>query len=1113
MGRDEHRVLVEKLDEFIRKYYKNQVIRGSLYATGLTLVFFLALSTAEYLAHFETTVRTLLFWSYLVGTLAILARLIVYPLLQIYHIGKVISQEQAASIIGIHFPEVKDKLLNTLQLQKMATESFEANDLVQASIQQRIEELKPIPFARAVNFGENRRYIKYAALPVCAILLLLFAAPSVLTDGTKRLIAHRTYFKLAPFSFNIQNENLQTRQHEDFTLKVSLSGTDIPEQLTLIAGDRKFQLIREKTTQFKYTFRNVQGDTRFRLSGNGFDSEEYLLKALPNPLILNFSVALDYPDYTGRKDEVVTNIGDLDLPMGTKASWQFKTTNTDGIRLRFHKGMVETKRHGKDDFSHSQIFLESDRYTVSSFNELVKGNDSVTYGIRVIPDQYPSIEVGQRMDSLNDKRWYFIGMIRDDYGFKNLTFNYTYVNSKDPEKQGKKTEKLTVEKGSTQARFYYEWDASLLDVLPGEEVEYYFEVWDNDAVQGSKSARTQRAIFKAPSLDELNEKNDKTNNEIKKDLESSIKEARSIQKDLLDLKKKILEKKEPSWEDKKKMKDILDRQKELEQKMNSIQQQNLKNQQEQKEYKSLSPELLEKQQQLNELFEKIMTDEMKELFEEMEKLLDELTREKMKDMMDQMKLNEKDIEKELDRSLEIFKQMEFEQKLEETKNKLEKLQKEEEKLSEDTKEKNQSDQELINRQEDIKEEFEKTKEDLDKLKEMNQELERPKDMEDPSGDSKEAEDAMQQSQQELKQSQNKKASQSQKKASDKMKEMAEQLGAMQSQMSGESNTEDLQALRELLENLVELSFEQEALMDELQKTDRNSPSYVKINQEQKKLKDDAKMIEDSLFALSKRVIQLQSIVNREISSINMNMEKAIDYLSEAHMGRNYTSMAAERQQFVMTSVNNLALMLDEVAQQMQNMSQSAGDGSCSKPGGKGSKPSISSLRQMQEQLNKQLEQLKKEGQKPGMQGKGQMSEQLARMAAQQEAIRNALQQMNQELNKDGKKSLGDLDGLMKEMEQTEKDLVNKQLNRETVLRQQEIMTRLLESEKAERERDMEEKRESKEGKSTENSNPKEFLKYKTMKLKEVELLKTVPPTLSPYYKRKVNDYFNQYNKE
>jgi hypothetical protein len=135
-----------------------------------------------------------------------------------------------------------------------------------------------------------------------------------------------------------------------------------------------------------------------------------------------------------------------------------------------------------------------------------------------------------------------------------------------------------------------------------------------------------------------------------------------------------------------------------------------------------------------------------------------------------------------------------------------------------------------------------------------------------------------------------------------------------------------------------------------------------------------------------------------------------------------------------------------------------------------------------------------------------ISQELAKMAAQQEALRNALQQLDKESNKDGQGKLGDLQKIIKQMEENEKDIVNKRINDATLNRQQDILTRLLESEKAERQREQEERRESNEGRETART-PPQFEEYKKLKLRETELLKTIPPSFTTFYKNLVNSYF------
>ena len=267
------------------------------------------------------------------------------------------------------------------------------------------------------------------------------------------------------------------------------------------------------------------------------------------------------------------------------------------------------------------------------------------------------------------------------------------------------------------------------------------------------------------------------------------------------------------------------------------------------------------------------------------------------------------------------------------------------------------------------------------------------------------------------------------------------------------------------------------------------------------------MVEDSLYSLSKKVPQIQSAVNKEIQVINLNINSSLENLAERR-----TAESNRNQQYAMTSINNLALMLSEALDQMQRAQQNA------KSGGKGKKQqSLSQLSKMQEQLNKNMQKAREQMQQEGSQGqtkqgKGQqMSEQLAKMAREQQMIRQGMQEINRELNKDGQSGLGNLDKLMKEMEQTETDLVNKKIHQETIQRQQEILTKLLEAEKADRERELDKQRESKRG-IDQPSNTNNYMKeFNVLKQKEVELLKTVPPSLNSFYKIKVGDYFKFLN--
>jgi myosin heavy subunit len=277
--------------------------------------------------------------------------------------------------------------------------------------------------------------------------------------------------------------------------------------------------------------------------------------------------------------------------------------------------------------------------------------------------------------------------------------------------------------------------------------------------------------------------------------------------------------------------------------------------------------------------------------------------------------------------------------------------------------------------------------------------------------------------------------------------------------------------------------------NQIQQTD---PKYIKICQHQLKIKDDSKVLEDSLLSLAKKDPFMGSIVTREVGELNDHVDKAVENIRERRKGN-----ASSEMQLSMTSINNLALMLNDHFDMMMDMMANA------KPSmGKGKNKGQQSLGEMQKKLNEQIEQLKNSG-KSGR----QLSEELARMAAEQERIRRALQEMQEKLEQQGGKSPGgDIPG---KMEQTEMDLVNKQLTEQTIRRQKDILTRLLETEKSMREQNLDEERKGETAKEYQKEIPRAFEEYLRLKEKEVELLKTVPPKLYPYYKKEVSEYFKR----
>lgn len=1160
----QNNILIQKLDEFIRKYYKNLLIKGALYSLALLIGAFLTVVLLNYFGEFNTTARTIFFFSFLALTIFVLAKYIAVPLLKLNKIGDRISYTEAASIIGTHFTSVQDKLLNVLQLQNQQG-LIGSNDLLLASIDQKINELQPVPFTSAIDLKENTKYLKYV-LPILFLFLSIYIIwPSIITKGTERLVNYQTYYaKEMPFQFNVLNNDLTALQSQDYELNVKITGEQIPNEVFVKVNGIEYKLEKSDNINFTYLFKNVQKNTEFNLTAAGFESDAFELKVLPKPVITQFSAQLIYPAYLNKANEQLVNSGDMQLPQGTKVVWTFNTKNTDKLSLHFTDTLINPDHVSADQFTYSRKFMNSNNYILKATNlQVDKAIDSVSYVVNVIPDQYPLIDLEQKVDSTDTKRVYLSGSIKDDYGFSELHFVFKKYFTDSTNTSREKTEVIPISINNKQVsqNYFYYLNASTFSLQPGDKVEYYFEVFDNDGVNGVKSSKTSVLVYKAPTLDEINENASKNNAEIKKDLEESIKRAKQLQKDVNDLSKKLNDKNQMSYDEKKKLEEILNKQQQLRNKVEEVKKENQQNNQMQNEFSQQDESLMEKQQELEKLFDEIMTPEMKKLFDELQKAMNQLNKDQVQQKLEELKLTNKDLEKELDRNLELFKQLEVQQKMQNAYDKLEELKNKELDLKNETENKNQDNKNQDNKnqenkdnknknleekQKEISKEFDKLKEDLKELEKKNNELEEPASLPKNEEKQNEISKQMQKSAEQLNNGNKKEASKSQEDAAKKMEEMQDEMSDSMEANEQQQQEENAAALRQILENLLNLSFSQEDLMKQLNVTRIDNPQYIKIPQQQKKLKDDSQIIEDSLLALSKRVPSISSMVNREISSINNNIEKTIKALAERN-----TSESSMRMQSSMTSINNLALLLNESLEQMQkqmkaNAKQKGKKGNCKKPGsGQGqspsNSPSIPNMKKLQEQLNKQLEELKKSmeqgqkpgekpgqkpgnkpgqkpGQKPGM-GQGQQgsgfnipgtSEQFAKLAAQQEAIRRQMQMLMEKLKNKGSNPGGNIAELM---EQTEKELVNKQISNEMIKRQNDILTKLLESEKAEREREQDEKRKSNEAKNQNLSNPSEFLEYKRLKEKELELINTVPPSLTPFYKEKVNNYFNSVNKK
>ena len=698
MKNGNYNLLLQKLDDFIRKFYFNKLIRGSIYFFSLALVIFLLAVVLEYLGNFSSQLRTILFYSTSAILITLLLFFIAYPLTQILALGKRITHEQASKIIGKHFREVDDKLYNVLQLKKQAEDT--PSSLIEASINQKIEGLEPVPFRLAIRLSENKKYLKYLMLPLAVIVTLLIFSPQIISESTNRLVAHSIEFTpMAPFQFEILNDKMEAFKGEDFKLQVKVSGSEIPKQLYIRLGNQKYLMNKEDRSSFTFTMKNLRESIDFYMTDERFNSKIYKLKVLPKAGLSSIKAKLNYPPYLGLKNEVIENSGDLVVPEGTEISWRIGTSDANRLFFLIQDSVIEATQSGEHEFSFQQRLFKSDVYGLIPQNDFSEHNDTALYNIEVIPDLRPSIEVESKIDSNNLKLRYFKGLAKDDYGFSRLIFHSQFISADDSLGE-KKKEGIPFDNSLSQIEFYYNWNTAKYNLKAGDKVDFYFEIWDNDGINGAKSARTQTFVFQAPTEKDLKKKEEDSNRKIKDDLAENIKLTQEIKKELEELKQSMLDKKKLGYQEKKKLENLLEKQRKLQENTKSLNKENQRKNQEQSEYNEMSQELLEKQRQLEDLMEKVMSDEMKEMMEEIQKLLEELKKDKLQEQLERMEMSNEEMEKEMNRNLELFKQLEFEKQLSDAIKKLDDIKKEQKELKEKTKEaKKEEQKELIKEQE------------------------------------------------------------------------------------------------------------------------------------------------------------------------------------------------------------------------------------------------------------------------------------------------------------------------------------------------------------------------------------------------------------------------------
>lgn len=900
--------ILEELERFLNRYHSRNLLQGLflfVFFGGITV---LLVGGLEYFLWMPGAVRSVLFWG-LLGFLGyLLVRHIVFPALQLLRIRRGISPKEGSRLIGSFFPEVADRLYNLLEL----SEQPEQSELIRASIEQRSSQLSGVPFYKAAQVKEAFKYARYALIPAGIVLLIWVSGKGVdWLNSYKRVARYNLAFESpAPFRFELVDTELEALENTPFVLKVRTAGTLQPEEVRVVINGTPL-LMEDRLSHFETSLRPPLQDATFYFEANGVRSGEYQLSILKVPLIDRFEMEIAYPGYLGGGRETIKGSGNASVPEGSSVRWALRAINTDTVHYSDADTLMSANRAG-NEFTLGKKWFKSGDYAISTSNARVRDFDQLAFHIQVIRDEYPKIEVGMQRDTLNPNQVYFGGVASDDYGMSALELVCRSLTA--PEQL--QVIPLGRPEGNFE-QFYYTFPSGLQWVA-GQDYVVYFQVRDNDGVHGGKVSKTADFPIKLLDASELEQERLNAEKALLEGMKSNQLQRQKAAEDWDAFLKKQKEQKELGYSERQELQNLIESQKQQEKLMEKFSKsldENLEKEPNKGEANDLLQERLERQE--------MEARKNAALLEELQKVMDKLDREELQERLEELGKNRESNQRSLEQLLELTKRYYITQKARELGSRLEKVAERQEILSRlnDLEESfGEHEQEKLNT------EFQKLLEEVGQFEKDNQALRKPlpwkRDAQKEAAagrDQKEALDLLQKQggadQSGTQQSQDKgqAADQKQNAAARKIKELAQSLEDNSSGSSQSENAEDAETLRQILDNLVIFSLQEEGLFEGVRSQEEGSIYRSGDILRQQELRKHFEHVDDSLFALSLRQADIAEQVNKQITEVYYNVGKSLESLSENQWYR-----GAAYQQYVITASNELAAMLAEILENMQS---------------------------------------------------------------------------------------------------------------------------------------------------------------------------------------------------
>ncbi len=1115
-------ILTDILDRIARvRILQSRVERRSgflVFGVFLLLVLVIA-ALLESMLRPDSTGRTILFFLSSLTLIALFLRHAAAPLLRVMGVLSAPGDFEIAGHIGTHFPTIKDRLLNLLQLHRDSSSGTSpySPELIDASFQDLSDAISRVDFTTSVDASPVQRSLKLFALTGLGSLLLFLSSPGAFLDSYHRLLHFNQEFTApALYTFEVlpgnkevvKGETVEVRVNVSTTLTTNLSDLTL-ELLWRQEGQSNFEKtgLRSQTGGvFQSTFNSLRASTEYFVKVADLESERFKLTVLDRPVLRSLQVRLDFPEYTRLPPRIQDEfVGDVTALAGTRISLS-GTASKDlaGGEIVFGPNKTQPLNVRGDLFTAGFTINEETDYSVSVRDEESLTNpDPIRYKIRIVPDDFPAVAIlqpGRNLDIAGNQFLPLLIQAKDDFGISTLRLGYRLVHSR-YEQPHETPRFLSIPIPSSrngQVETPYTWDLAPLSLVPEDVVEYFAEVFDNDVIHGPKSGRSQMFLLRLPSLEEVFTESEKGQDQSIDDLKQTLQDAKELKEKLESIQQDIRTNKEMDWQQQKKLEEMAKQYQELQKKLEEVKNNVDQLVQKMDQQNILSQETLEKYMELQQLFEQLDSAELQQIMKQMQQAMQQVNREQLQQALQKMTFSEERFRESLERTLNLLKRIQIEQKLDEVTRRAETLEKKQKDLQEQTTQA-QNDQgklnELAKQQSDLAKQEQRLEEAARELQKRMEEFfaEMPADKmqqlnEQVAG--QKIDQAMQDASSMMQQGKPQQAGAMQQQAQQNLQQMSEQLQSMQQEMLQQQMQHVMNEMRRAINNLLELSKREEALKQQSQSAPPNSPQLRQNAQDQLRLMQDLGNVIQGLSELSKRSFAVTPEMGKAIGEAFQKMQSAMSGL-DARNG----FMASQEQGSAMGSLNKAAI---EVQNSLQAMMQGGSGG-----GMGGLMQQLQSMAGQQQSINFQTQQMR-------------AAAEAARLATEQEAVRKSLEQLNKEAQAsgEGKRILGDLDQIAREMQEVVRNLEQSNVNPETIQKQERILSRLLDASKSMRERDYEKRRRGETGTRVAGRRPGE-LDPSTLegqsRIRE-DLLKAMEQGYSKDYQELIVRYFEELQK-